>query len=167
MAEGSHRSLFADVENGQQTLVEKGIQDVVSAGNSGGKSGSPATAKRAFSIGACTEDGKIAKFSSYNPNRDNPDVTAIGVNNRLAQASGTSMGIELDGPWVKSSGTSFSAPEVAGMVAKYLDVHPESSPETIMSDFEAAARDIENEPRDGAGLADYEAAVSETTDGNA
>lgn len=167
MTEGSHRSLFADVENGQQTLVEKGIRDVVSAGNSGGKSGSPATAKRAFSIGACTEDGKIAKFSSYNPNRDNPDVTAIGVNNRLAQASGTSMGIELDGPWVKSSGTSFSAPEVAGMVAKYLDVHPESSPETIMSDFEAAARDIENEPRDGAGLADYEAAVSETTDGNA
>jgi subtilisin family serine protease len=143
-------------------LVERGIRDVVSAGNSGTKSGSPATAKRAFSIAACTEEGKIAAFSSYNPSRDNPDVAAIGVNNRLAQASGTSIGVDLDGPWIRASGTSFSAPEVAGMVAKYLDVHPEASPETIVADFEAAARNIPDQPRDGAGLADYEAAVSNT-----
>ena len=140
-------------------LVEKGIRDVVSAGNSGKKSGSPATAERAFSIGACTEEGTIAEFSSYNPNRDNPDVAAIGKDNRLAQASGTSMGQELDGPWIKASGTSFSAPEVAGMVAKYLAVH-DAVPETITSDFETTARDIPDQPRDGAGLADYEAAVN-------
>jgi subtilisin family serine protease len=143
-------------------LVEKGIRDVVSAGNSGKKSGSPATAERAFSIGACTEKGEIAAFSSYNPERDNPDVAAIGVNNRLAQASGTSMGQELDGPWIQASGTSFSAPEVAGMVAKYLDVHESASPETIMNDFESGARNIPDQPRDGTGLADYEAAVSNT-----
>ncbi|WP_435076438.1 S8 family peptidase [Halococcus sp. AFM35] len=141
-------------------LVGKGIRDVVSAGNSGKKSGSPATAERAFSIAACTEAGTIAEFSSYNPNRDNPDVAAIGKDNRLAQASGTAMGKELDGPWIKASGTSFSAPEVAGMVAKYLTVHPETAPEPIMRDFEAAARNIPDQPRDGAGLADYEAAVS-------
>jgi subtilisin family serine protease len=141
-------------------LVEKGIRGVVSAGNSGKESGSPATAERAFSIAACTEEGTIAEFSSYNPTRDNPDVAAIGKDNRLAQASGTAMGTELDGPWIKASGTSFSAPEVAGMVAKYLSVHPETPPEPIMRDFEAAARDIEDQPRDGAGLADYAAAVS-------
>ena len=140
-------------------LVEKGIRDVVSAGNSGEKSGSPATAERAFSVAACTKEGQIAEFSSYNPNRDNPDVAAIGVDNRLAQASGTTMGQKLDGPWVKSSGTSFSAPEVAAMVAKYLSAH-EAAPETIMKDFEATARDIPDQPRDGAGLADYEAAVA-------
>ncbi len=140
-------------------LVEKGLRDVVSAGNSGTKSGSPATAERAFSIAACTEEGRIAEFSSYNPNRDNPDVAAIGVDNRLAQATGTSMGQDLDGPWIKSSGTSFSAPEVAGMVTKYLDVH-DATPKTIMSDFEATARNIEDQPRDGAGLADYAAAVN-------
>ncbi|EMA49838.1 S8 family peptidase [Halococcus salifodinae] len=144
------------VHNG---LVETGIRDVVSAGNSGKRSGSPATAERAFSIAACTEDGAIAEFSSYNPDRDNPDVAAIGKDNRLAQASGTTMGTDLDGPWVKSSGTSFSAPEVAGMVAKYLDAGESTEPETIMRDFEAAARDIPDQPRDGAGLADYAAAV--------
>lgn len=60
---------------------------------------------------------------------------------------------------VHNSGTSFSAPEVAGMVAKYLDLHPETPPETIMNDFEAAARNIPDQPRDGSGLADYEAAA--------
>jgi subtilisin family serine protease len=140
-------------------LVGKDIRDVVSAGNSGERSGSPATAERAFSVAACTEEGTIAEFSSYNPDRDNPDVAAIGKDNRLAQVSGTAMGTELNGPWVKSSGTSFSAPEVAGMVAKYLTIHPETAPEPVMRDFEAAARNIPDQPRDGAGLADYAAAV--------
>ena len=70
------------------------------------------------------------------------------------------MGTDLDGPWVKSSGTSFSAPEVAGMVAKYLDAAGSTPPETIVREFEAAAaRDIPGQPRDGAGLADCAAAV--------
>lgn len=103
-------------------LIEKGVRDVVAAGNTGAKSGSPATAKGAFSIGACTKDGKMAEFSSYTPNGDNPDVTAIGKDNRLAQATGTNMGKSLDGQWVKASGTSFAAPEVSGMIAKYIDI---------------------------------------------
>ncbi|WP_227377816.1 S8 family peptidase [Haladaptatus halobius] len=103
-------------------LIEKGVRDVVAAGNTGAKSGSPATAKGAFSIGACTKDGKMAEFSSYTPNGDNPDVTAIGKDNRLAQATGTNMGKSLDGQWVKASGTSFAAPEVSGRIAKYIDI---------------------------------------------
>ncbi|ESP88361.1 S8 family peptidase [Candidatus Halobonum tyrrellensis] len=146
------------------SLVETGVRCVVSAGNSGERSGSPATAERAFSIAACTEEGAIAEFSSYNPDRDNPDVAAIGKDNKLAQADGTAMGEQLEGPWVKSSGTSFSAPEVAGMVAKYLDVRGETPPETVMRDFEAAARNVPDQPRDGAGLADYEAAVAGESD---
>jgi subtilisin family serine protease len=141
-------------------LVEKGVRDVVAAGNSGEQAGSPATAERAFGIAACTEEGTITEFSSYNPNRDNPDVAAIGKNNRLAQAAGTTLGRDLDGPWIKSSGTSFSAPEVAGMVAKYLSVQPDAFPAAIMRAFETAARNIPDQPRDGAGLADYAAAVT-------
>ena len=140
-------------------LIERGVRGVVAAGNSGEKGGSPATAERAFSVGACTEAGKMAEFSSYNPNRDNPDVAAIGKDNRLAQADGTTMGTDLSGRWVKASGTSFSAPEVAGMVAKYLSVHPDATPARIMRDFEANARNIKDQPRDGAGLADYRASV--------
>lgn len=157
MSWGSQRN-SQEIDRVHNRLVEKGVRDVVSAGNSGEKSGSPATAERAFSVGACTEEGAIAEFSSYNPNRDNPDVAAIGKNNRLAQASGTTMGQDLEGPWVKSSGTSFSGPEVTGMTLKYLWVD-EASPRQIMVDFEASARNIENQPRDGAGLADYKAAV--------
>jgi subtilisin family serine protease len=159
MSWGSSKTSQA-INRTHDELVEKGIRDVVSAGNSGEKSGSPATAERAFSIAACTEEGAIAEFSSYNPDRDNPDVAAIGKDNRLAQASGTAMGTELDGPWVKASGTSFSSPEVAGMVAKYLTIHPETTPEPIMHEFEAAARDISDQPRDGAGLVDYAATVN-------
>lgn len=142
-------------------LIQQGIRDVVSAGNSGRKAGSPATATLAFSVGACTETGQIAEFSSYNPERDNPDVAAIGVNTRLAQATETTLGQELPGPWVKATGTSFSAPAVAGMVAKYLSVHPKTTPRQIMTDFERAARNIPDQPRDGAGLADYRAAVTQ------
>ncbi|WP_435158384.1 S8 family peptidase [Haladaptatus sp. DFWS20] len=143
-------------------LIEKGVRDVVAAGNSGAKSGSPATAKGAFSIGACTKDGKMAEFSSYNPNGDNPDVSAIGKDNRLAQANETNMGKQLDGQWVKASGTSFAAPEVAGMVAKYIDTKDDWSPDGVLESFESGARDIEGQPKDGAGIVDYQATVDET-----
>ncbi|MFC5972043.1 S8 family serine peptidase [Halomarina salina] len=147
------------IDRTHNELIAKGVRGVVAAGNSGEKGGSPATADRAFSVGACTVDGTMAEFSSYNPRRDNPDVTAIGKDNRLAQADGTTMGTELSGRWVKASGTSFSAPEVAGMVAKYLGVHPDAAPADIVTAFEETARDIKDQPRDGAGLADYRAAV--------
>ena len=136
-------------------LVRKGIRDVTAAGNTGAKAGSPGTAERAFSVGACTVEGKMAEFSSYNPDRDNPDVAAIGKDTRLAQASGTTMGTDLEGPWVKASGTSFAAPAVAGMVAKLLEARPGLAPKRITRAFEAGARDIPEQPRDGAGLADY------------
>mgnify|MGYP006273142127 FL=1 len=144
-------------------LVEKGVRDVVAAGNTGDTSGSPATAERAFSVGACTEEGTIAEFSSYNPQGDNPDVAAIGKDNRLAQASGTTMGTQLSGPWVKASGTSFASPEVAGMVAKYLSQRGQTKPKAVMTAFESHARDVKGEPRDGAGLVDYAATVDQST----
>lgn len=148
------------IDRTHDELIAKGVRCVVAAGNTGEKGGSPATAERAFSTGACTAAGTMAEFSSYNPERDNPDVAAIGKDCRLAQATDTAMGQDLDGRWVKASGTSFSAPEVAGMVAKYRTVHPDASPKRIMEDFEAGARDIEDQPRDGAGLADYTASVN-------
>lgn len=158
MSWGSNQS-SEEINRVHNRLVEKGVRDVVAAGNTGEKGGSPATADRAFSVAACTKAGTIAEFSSYNPQKDNPDVAAIGKDNRLAQASGTTMGTQLSGPWVRASGTSFSAPEVAGMVAKYLARNPESSPKQVVTAFEENARNIKNQPRDGAGLVDYAATV--------
>ncbi len=103
----------------------------------------------------------MAEFSSYNPNGDNPDVTAIGKDNRLAQAAGTNLGNQLEGQWVKASGTSFAVPETAGMVAKYIDGKKDWSPAAVLTAFEDGARDIEGQPRDGAGIVDYQSTIRE------
>jgi subtilisin family serine protease len=159
MSWGSRRT-SQQIDRVHNRLVRKGVRDVVAAGNSGDPAGSPATAEEAFGVGACTVEGKMAEFSSYNPDRDNPDLAAIGKDCRLAQADGTAMGTDLDGPWVKASGTSFSAPEVAGMVAKFFSARS-VEPSAAERAFEAAARDIPDQPKDGAGIVDYRGALRE------
>ena len=136
-------------------LLENDVRDVVAAGNSGGPGGSPATAQGAFSIGATTISGNLASYSSYNPEYGNPDVCAVGSDCRLARARGTNMGEPLDRKWTRASGTSFSAPVVAGLVARYRELYPEHGIERIASDFEAGARDIPETPEDGSGVVDY------------
>ena len=146
-----------ELDKTHDALIELGVRGVVAAGNSGKKGGSPATADKAFSVGAVTEDGTLAKFSSYNPKQDNPDVCAIGKDCQLAQASGTNMATNLDGPWIKASGTSFSAPAVVGMVAKLLSGDTSVAPPKITSVFESEAADIPATSHDGAGIAKYRA----------
>ena len=141
-------------------LLENDVRDVVAAGNSGGPGGSPATAQGAFSVGACTISGTLASYSSYNPEFGNPDVCAVGSDCRLARARGTNMGDPLDGKWTKASGTSFSAPVVAGLVARYWERFPEHDIERIADDFEAGARDIPETPEDGNGIVDYSSTLA-------
>jgi subtilisin family serine protease len=154
------------IDRTHDELIGKGVRDVTAAGNSGKRGGSPATADRAFSVGATTVEGRMAEFSAYNPDRDNPDVAAIGKDVRLARAENTTLGPSLDGPWVKSSGTSFAAPAVSGMVAKLLSAR-ERGPAAVTRAFEAGARNIPDQPRDGAGLADYRAALRATGESGA
>lgn len=141
----------------QNKLVEQDVRDVTAAGNTASEGGSPATAEKAFSAGACTESGEMAPFSSYNPNWDNPDVSTVGVNNRLAQASGTSMGGDLRGPWVMASGTSFAAPELTGSVARFLEGNPDEDLEEL---YEETGDDIEEVEKDGYGLLNHSALMS-------
>lgn len=143
------------------TLVSKGVQDVVAAGNTGGKGGSPATAQIAFSAGACTEGGDMAPFSSYNPEYDNPDVSAIGVDCKLVRAAGTSMGEVIDADYTKASGTSFAAPNVAGMVARFVEANGSDS---VVRAYEESADDIPDVPKDGSGLANHAAALRHDVD---
>lgn len=154
------RERSQQIDRVHNRLVRKGVRDVVAAGNTGETAGSPATAETAFGVGACTVEGKMAEFSSYNPERDNPDLAAIGKDCRLAQADGTTMGTDLEGPWVKASGTSFSAPEVAGLVAKFFSARS-VDPASVERALEAAARDIPDQPKDGAGIVDYRGALRE------
>lgn len=148
------RQKVQQIDDKHNRLVEEGVYPVVAAGNTGDRGGSPATAEKAFSAGAVDEHGELTRFSSYNPNYDNPDVAAIGKNNRLARADGTDMGSVIDEHWTKASGTSFSAPIVSAFVARALEKYGDLP--SVAKHFEANSRDIPDTPRDGAGISDYE-----------
>jgi subtilisin family serine protease len=105
--------------------ASKGILVVTSAGNEGSNSwkyiSAPADADSVLSIGAIMKDGKRAYFSSYGPSSDKrikPDVCALGL---PTVVSGSGGGISL------SSGTSFSSPVMAGLVACLWQAHPKLS----------------------------------------
>jgi serine protease AprX len=110
--------------NGSSTFISKGLDIafsrgivcVVSAGNEGSNAwhyiSAPADAVNALAIGAVKADETYATFSSQGPTFDGrvkPDVTAQGQFPYVSDAAGS---ISNNG-----SGTSYSGPIVAGMVA--------------------------------------------------
>jgi len=102
---------------------EKGILVVSSAGNDGGSSETtitaPADAKGILSVGAVNMDLTRSSFSSVGPTADGrikPDVMALGNGVRLLRGSTGSS---------TSSGTSFSAPQIAALAAGIWQGRPE------------------------------------------
>jgi subtilisin family serine protease len=146
----------SQIDSMHNKLVREGVYTSVAAGNTGDAGGSPATAREAFSAGAITKDGQVTRFSSYNPNRDNPDVAALGKNIKLWRASDTSMGAVIDENHVKASGTSFAAPIVSALLARLASRENDSHPAGAL---EQTARNIPETPEDGEGIADYRRAT--------
>jgi subtilisin family serine protease len=100
----------------------KGIIVCSSAGNSGGSSwpkiGFPADADSILTVGAVDANQTIAGFSSVGPTQDGrikPDVMAQGYASVVTNSNGA-IGT--------SSGTSFSSPILAGMVACLWQANP-------------------------------------------
>ena len=95
-------------------LAHMGIPVVVAAGNDGPGSytiNCPGQAQYVLTVGAVDANKNIAYFSSRGPTTDGhrkPDVVTYGVNIR---------GIDAEGNEKIASGTSFSTPIVAGVVA--------------------------------------------------
>ena len=119
---------------------------VASAGNDGPSDETietPAAATGALAVGAVDGRDALAFFSSRGPRPGDfaikPEITAPGVNIVGARVPGTFIGTPIDARYTVGSGTSFSAPEVAGAAAILAALHPTWSPARIKADLVSTA----------------------------
>lgn len=115
---------------GAAMAFAKGMICVISAGNSGSTSnphiGTPADAFNALTVGAVNSTGAYVSFSSIGPSADGrvkPDVVAKGANATVSNTSGTI---------TTASGTSFSSPITAGMIASLWSALPNKTNAEIL-----------------------------------
>jgi hypothetical protein len=120
----------AYISRGAEIGAQKGILIVNSAGNEGQGPwhyiGAPADAPSVLSIGAVRGDGKKAGFSSWGPTADGrikPDVAAQGFSTVVSSMSKYKT--------TRTSGTSFSSPVMAGMVASLKQAFPNKPADEI------------------------------------
>ena len=144
---------------GSEIAASRGILSVVSAGNEGGSDfpyiSVPADGNNTLTVGAVGADGQRAYFSSVGPTYDGrtkPDVMAHGY--------GVTVATPGEGSYYDGSGTSYSCPVIAGMVAclwqanKYL---PASAIRDALRQNSSSYSNPDNEY--GYGIPDFLAAL--------
>ncbi|KAA3600959.1 MAG: T9SS C-terminal target domain-containing protein [Calditrichaeota bacterium] len=148
------------VAQAAKIAVERGMVVVVGAGNEGRNSPTtiltPADVEEVISVGAVNEFGEITSFSSNGPTSDGrikPDICAMGA--RVLTVSNFS-----DSTFTFSSGTSFSAPLVAGGIALLLELDKTLTPKRVADGLRFTANTDfgGNLPNNtyGYGIADFE-----------
>ena len=159
-------AMYQEVNDPLLIAVEEasmnGIITVAAAGNYGPKGStiaSPAVSNYAIAVGANWDETYAPVFTSVGPRPDmvqGPDVLAPGVTIKAASAS---YPIKY---WETRSGTSASAPHVAGAAALLLEAFPSSNFYTIKAAMVKGARDIGDPPYppivQGSGLLDVKSA---------
>ncbi len=118
------------ISRGARVGAAKGILIVNSAGNEGQGDwhyiGAPADVEGVWSIAAVNSNGKRVGFSSWGPTADGrikPDIAAQGY----ATAVSSTYRYKIS----RISGTSFSSPVMAGMVASFKQAFPYKTAEEI------------------------------------
>ncbi len=140
--------------------VGRGLVVVNSAGNSRASLGyiiAPADGDSVITVGAVDQAGIFTSFSSPGPTADGrikPDVMALGLDNPVANPTD-------DHGYANVSGTSFSCPLTAGVVALMLSRVPALTPMEILAALHATADNALTPDNDyGWGIVDALAAVS-------
>lgn len=121
-----------------QRSIDLGIVYIIAAGNDAidASTVTPAHVRDAITIGSHDEHNRASSFSNYGPAIDlyapGQDIVSLSHLSARKRAMG--------------SGTSYAAPHVTGIVARYLSEHPSASPhevqralvENAMSDVDTA-----------------------------
>lgn len=139
---------------------ERGMIVVTSAGNEGASKWkhitAPADAINTLTIGSVDSNGDHSKFSSKGPSADGrikPDVAAPGSWTPVAATSSFRV--------TAGSGTSFSAPIVAGLVACLWQAFPEKTNREIIEAIKKSAHQYDSpDYKLGYGIPDFARAFS-------
>jgi hypothetical protein len=129
---------------GSNAGFDKGMINVVSAGNAGNDFGyvaTPSDAPGSFTIGAVDANENYVSFSSRGPNSAGvikPDVMAKGLDAAV---------VSQNGNVTTASGTSFSSPITAGAVASLWSAVPHLKNDVVMQAIRESA-DRYNNPTD-------------------
>ena len=141
----SQNYTYADM-NGNTTMsaiasdiaAKKGMLPVIAAGNEGTSAwhyiSTPADADSVMSVGAVDTLGSVGSFSSYGPSsngRVKPNVAATGVRAVVASPS--------TGQPVLGNGTSFAAPNIAGLTTCLWQAFPEYNNMAILDAIQRSA----------------------------
>ncbi len=146
---------------GANIAFNKGIVVVASAGNEGASTtekhiGTPAEALNVIAVGAVNSVETYASFSSIGPSFDNrvkPDVVAQGQNPYFSDTSGNIVN--------SSSGTSFSCPITAGMIACLWQALPTKTSQELKQLIIQSSDKFSNPTNQlGYGIPDFNLALS-------
>lgn len=143
---------------GSNIGFDKGMINVVSAGNAGNDFGyvaTPSDAPGSLTIGAVDANENYVSFSSRGPNSSGvikPDVMAKGLDAAI---------VSQNGNVTTASGTSFSSPITAGAVASLWSAVPNLKNDVVMQAIRESA-DRYNNPTDeyGYGVPDFGSALN-------